>query len=310
LPPLFAALLLQAPLLVGLGFYALDLPLGHDPYPCFFWEGTDLEQLEAFAAVAALSAPLGLLLRLERGGLRPVQWLARRALPFAVLGAVALAALGAVRLARFPTPDRYVESLPLHTTIPSPRDQPCTRIEDKLDPKHAPEWRYEQCATPDFDARPFSFHYHAEATSEPSYYRLYYRTSDGHDHPSFVGLSRSKAAELPVRRDDSLKVLFVPGDRRLGVIASDGWRWKVSLLEVRKRIAPPRGWWWASLVGLAFALACLGASSALGEASSRGDEAREAWIAARRGELSLAALAVVACSSAPMLAALIAGFLT
>jgi len=61
---------------------------------------------------------------------------------------------------------------------------------------------------------------------------------------------------------------------------------------------------------LLVALACFGASSALGGlAAGRSDTGQE-WIARRRGDLSLIALASVLCSSALLAAALFAGFLT
>src|SRR5262249_17925768 len=82
-PRLAIALLLQAPLLVGLGFYALRVPLGDDPFPCFFFHGTALEQLEAFTAIAALSAPVGLLLALDGAHLRRMKAVARTAAPLA-----------------------------------------------------------------------------------------------------------------------------------------------------------------------------------------------------------------------------------
>jgi hypothetical protein len=308
-PRVIAALLLQAPLLVGLGVYALSLPLGHDPFPCFFWDGTALQQLEAFTVVAALSAPFGFLLRLERPGVERLRWFARRAAPLATLLAAGLAALGAVRLARFPTPDHYIESLPLHATIPSPRGQPCAPIEDTRDPAHDPGWRHAECATPDFDARPVSFHFHADAsTDDPGYYSLHFRSKDGRDHYA-LGLSRSKLTDLPVRRDDSLDVFFVQREGRPGVVSSDGWRWRVSIFEIRKRVAPPLGFWIATLAGLVFALACFGASAALGDVAPGDGKPGEAWIAARRGDASLAALAAVLCSSALLVAALVAGFL-
>ncbi len=310
--PLLVALLLQAPLVVGLSVYALYLPLGHAPFPCFFWEGTALQQLEAFAVVAALSAPLGSLLRMERGGALRLRAWARPAAPLATALAAVLAVLGAVRLSRLPTPDHYVESLPVHATIPSPRGQTCTPIEEKRDPKHDPGWRRQVCATPEVDASPVSFHFHGDAVSEGDarYYSLHYRSGDDDDHAVYFGVSRSAAVDLVVRRDAARNLFFVQRDDRLAVMSPDRWRWSVSLHEIRGAIAPPLSWWWATLAGLAFALACLGASAALGDVASAGDEARARWIARRRGQLSLAALAVVGCASAPLAAALACGFLT
>src|SRR5437879_458278 len=85
-PAMFATLTLQAPLAVGLGLYALGLPVGHQPlFPCFFWHGTSLQLVVSFACVVILTSPIGFILRLERAGMHRLRWLARRAAPVAVV---------------------------------------------------------------------------------------------------------------------------------------------------------------------------------------------------------------------------------
>ena len=312
-PAMFATLTLQAPLLCGLGLYALGLPLGHHPYLCFFWHGTSLQLVEAFAVVAALSVPIGFMTRLERGGLRQLHWFARRAAPVAALGSAVLVVLGAVRLTRYPTPDHYLESLPLHATIPTPRDQPCTPIENKRDPNHDSGWERDECATPEFNASPLSFHYHVDAYSrdpESKHFSLQYRTNAGYDRWVGMWFWGSQPPEVPVRRDDSLDAWVVQAGNRVAVVFLNRPRWGLDLSDIRKRVAPPLGWTLLAGAGLLVALACFGASSALGGlAAGRSDTGQE-WIARRRGDLSLIALASVLCSSALLAAALFAGFLT
>jgi hypothetical protein len=246
--------------------------------------------------------------------LRRLRWFARRAAPVAAVGSAILALLGAHRLVRFPTPDHYVESLPLHATIPPPRDQPCTPIENERDPNHDPGWDRNECATPDFSASPLSFHYHVEASSrdpESKFFSLQYRTKAGHDRWAGIWLWGSEPPEVPVRRDDSLDAWLLQGARNeIRVVSLNRPRWRIYLDDIRARVAPPLGWTLLAAVGMLVGLACFGASSALGRLVAADSEARREWLAARRGDLSLVALASVLCSSALLAAALLAGFLT
>ena len=312
-PAMLATLTLQAPLLCGLGLYALTLPVGHDPYPCFFWHGTSLELVEALACVVALSSPIGFMTRLERGGLRGLQWFARRAAPVAALAAAGLGVRGAARLTRCPPAARYLESLPVHATIPRPGGQPCTPIENKRDPKHDSGWDSDECATPDFAASPLSFHYHVDRSSrDPEWnaYQLQVRTRNGHDRAVMWSWG-SEPPEIRVRRDDALDAWLVQGrGKEIRMLTLQGSRGRLYLSEIRGRIAPPLGWWLLATAGLLVALACFGAGSALGELTAGSSDARREWLAARRGDLALVALAAAMCSCALLAAALFAGFLT
>lgn len=308
-PAMFATLTLQSPLLCGLGLYALSLPVGYDPYPCFFWAGTSLQLVEALACVVALSSPVAFMLRLERGALRDLGKLARWAAPVMTAGAAVLVVLGAVRLERFPTADHYVDSLPIHTTIPRPQDQTCTPIEHKRDPKHDSGWDRKQCATPDFEASPLSFHYHLDARDR-DWGTLQYRTKAGLER-YVVGFYGSDAPALAVRRDEALDAWLITGrGREVRVVSMDQPRWRLYLHEIRSRVAPPLGWWLVATAGLFVALACFGASATLGTLTANASDARQEWLASRRGEMSIIALAVATCSSALLAAALFAGFLT
>jgi hypothetical protein len=253
--------------------------------------------------------------RLDGRGIGELRWFARWVAPVVTIGVAALVLLGAIRLARFPTPDRYTESLPVHATVPSPRGQPCTPIEHKRDPDHDPGWDWDkdQCATPDFDASPLSFHYHVLNISRDPDFKLYilqYRTRAGLDRSigSFFG---TEPPEVRVWRDDALDAWLVQGrGTQVRVISLNRPRWRVYLHDLRGRIAVPLGWWLVAAGGLLAALLCFGASSALGSLAAGGSEHRREWITARRGDLALGALAIATCTGALMAAALFAGFLT
>jgi hypothetical protein len=309
-PAMFATLLLQAPLLVGLGLYAIGLPIGHDPWPCYFWYGTDLELLEVVVCIMVLASPVGFMLRLGRRGLGRVRWFARGAAPLAVVASLVLVVLGGVRLSQLPAVDRYLESLPVHATLPPP-GEPCTPIEDKRDPKHDPGYDdREACATPDVDAQPLSFHYHVRSFGGTKRHSLHMRTKAGRDRAAGVWYWASEPPEIEVRRDDALDAWLLPGRwGAIRVLTLDGWRDDLHLRDLSGRVAPPLGWMLVAAGGLLVAIASLGASWGLGRFAAGRRDAHRDWVAARHGDLSLIALASALCSSALLAAALLAGFL-
>ena len=313
LPAVLAALALQAPMLVGVGFHELAAPLGAGRrWPCFFFRGTDLELLEVFLGLVVVSLPLGALLRLEPPGLRRIGRLARKLAPAVVLGAAVLVALGVARLARFPTPDRYFDSLPLEGRMPRAPTETCTPLDQRRDPEHdGGEWYDAICATPDRALGRLTLHYHGVRFSPggSTYYGVYYRRADRKEGWVPLWLS-SDPSELEVRRDDGLDAWLIRGGDGLGVAAPSGnHRWRVYLRDVRDRISVPASWSILAAAGVLLALACFGASSAL-SSLGEGSEERAEWIEARRGELSLLAAASALCASALLIAALAGGFLS
>ncbi|MEJ7735606.1 MAG: hypothetical protein WKG00_41265 [Polyangiaceae bacterium] len=250
------------------------------------------------------------MLRLDRRAIHALRWFARGAAPVVGVALGALVVLGTLRLTRLPTPDHYFDSLPLHATIPRPQAQPCTPLENRQDPDHDPGYGRKICATPEVDARPLAFHYHAESYGDDhTFYSLHARSSSGHDRA--VGVYDSDPPAVTVKRDEALGLWFVRGDDpEPSVLAADGRRrYRVALHALRTRIAPPMGWTLLGAAGLLVTLACLGASFGLGGLADARSEGRRAWLAARRGDLSLVALNVALCTGALLACALFTGFL-
>lgn len=138
-PRLAATLALQAPLIIGLGLYSLGQPVGYQPsYACFFWGGTDLELVLAFACITLLSAPIAFFLRMDRDGLGRLRAASRAGAPILLAVSLALVLLGWARAARLPALEDYFDTLPVHATLPQPAKSPCVPIEDRRDPKHDP----------------------------------------------------------------------------------------------------------------------------------------------------------------------------
>ena len=312
IPGMCAALLLQAPLLVGLGYYNATLrPIGdNNPYLCFFWRGTDWQLVASIALIVALSSPVGALLRIDRRAVDALRWFARGAAPVATLALIALVALSALRLARLPTPDRYIDSLPLQAALPKPEGQPCTPLDVRKDPAHDSGWQPSStCATPELEAGPLRLHYHRDEYREDySSYALLSRSASGHEHP--VLWLGSSPSEVKVKRDDALGLYFLIYEdatpRALGVEGHR--RWVVSMEMLASRIAPPLGWVLLAAAGLLVALGCFGASFALAGVEARTD-GRRAWLAARRGDLALVSLTAALLAGALLTAALVTGLL-
>ncbi|MFO0548385.1 MAG: hypothetical protein U0271_08365 [Polyangiaceae bacterium] len=275
------------------------------------WSMTNMFDVRDFALTMAptlvAAATLGPLLH----STRVVHWartLAPRLLPVALMLATAVLGLAVYRSARYPTTERYGDSLPVMATLPG-WDGSC-----ESETTTGALWRAERhCISGRNRAGDFTFFYDcAIPVMGAQYGRCDVHVIDPSGAELLLGTSRTLKSPGVIVRDERLGVWLFHDNYGTLKRLSDSPRTTpaLQLFEIRDWVAPPRSWLVAALIGWGVALLCRVAMGWLGRLVRQPTEAHRAWLATARGDLSIVALALLLVTHAFLMAALRSGFLT
>lgn len=298
---------LQTPILVQVGV----AETWHTASP---WQWSTQHEVGLAVTVLAailLASPMAFLMQLEGVGLARLRRLARFGAPAALCLCAPLAVLGAAAVARFPTQDAYIASLPVYAVIPGPKEQPCEPLVSH-NPEHADIDAV--CVTPEVEAAPLSFHYHHE-TYRPGegLYLLKVRHAGGEER-TMAHFFEHKRPEMPSSLTllyDAEQEAWLLNDGRTHdfFTAKEREWWGSYVYRIRDRVAPPLGWLLLGIGGILAALGCAAAWLGAKRFVQINKPGHSEWLGALRGDLSLVAFAALLCSNALLFAALLSGYM-
>lgn len=309
-PLVLAMAALQAPAVYAAGLRTLYRSTPGMSLYFEFGRG-DAAALPPFVWCLAAASLLGPLMRrpdlVARGG----RLAFRLCVPAAIMLTV-LTGFVTARTIRFPTSaDVYFASLPLIGTMPGPDELAC----EPVDPSRLREYPLQSattCSTREVVVAGFPLHYVCASSDDRGRSCVLSYRDNGwlHAHAE-ISFHRGASSPIEMRRDEARGRLLLRSPERSLVQFPIPGPWPfVSLYELRKEVALPWAWSLVAVLGLLTAAGCFLAFRAFRRASASRGDAAASWVRERRGDLALVALGAMTCAGAPLLAALVAGFLT
>ncbi len=245
-------LALQLPLLVVIGVYLLQVPLGRAPDYLSIKGPADLACV-AFATVGAVAmSELGLLL-IEHDRLVGLVRKARLARPALILTSAALVLAGVLRSVEVPSVESYASSQPILATLPPMRTLTCAA--PSPDDQEAAS-RNADCVSPIVSAGELELRFVC-APSTAQYCWLLHRTPDGREQQSGY-ISQDEPASV---RSGPTADSWILVSTRATLLYRSGAR-PLFFSDLRGKASVPSGWLVVGAIGLFVALSARGLSLA------------------------------------------------